>query len=886
MFNKNLIVGIVTVVLLGGGALTTNAEVTTGLDPESGAATCPGGYGLENFESGTDGSPIESTIPGVKFTITDGQDWLTGDWGIGYNGKYPDGSYTSGDRKWAWLGASQNSGIIDFTAGKASHVSIYTSTLLGLILEAYADDGTFLESSGWATNNIETGKMTMLGISRPTADIGYVVVHDTGDFWLIDWLCTDAAGTAPPTLSFPPTGPYAGDGVDPNTGDTSTLFTFRAIYTDLDDDTPEYIRLCIGEEGGVPTCLPSVSAPNFIDYRNGWDGAFEGMSWGSPSAGTYSYYFEASDGENTVRLPDSGGFPLRIKKPIYTALGDSFSSGFGIPPYEEGTHQDEGSNNCQRSESAYPKIVAEELGRDLSFHACQGATTKHMYERRIDEPGNDWGELPQLENLDNETELVTLTIGGNDVGFVDVLKECILGAELLPFNTCYSDEKVTRPVQETLTRLDGGDGPGDVKPYDVIFKDIRRLAPSAKGVAVGYPHLFTASGGDRTFLPGGRCEGVKKADQRWMVEKIDELNDIIKRNALRNGLLFALPVFDGHELCSGSEEWIFGALDETGDIHPGAFHPTQNGHQAIGEAVTGELVNDEQKTKIFIEPFQTFNYAFSVESDKALLSFTSEWPGSDIVTSLQSPSGIVYTRNSGNALYHEDGPTWEHYEISGPESGAWTATLYGADVTGTEEVSLSVYSEDAPNQSPVGNVSWRIDDGMLVMDGGRSYDPDGQIISYNWYVTTYQDDEVYVGQIAEHPLLQNTPVTMTLVVTDNRRGTDFVSVTIVPIDVRPGSDVNPVNPKSKGVLPVAILSSAMFDASAIDPNTLRFGPGQTGPVENGVHREDVDNDGTIDLMLQFPIQQLGVESNTSQLCLTGEFPDGPIFWACDTVKIR
>jgi len=181
--------------------IPTRAEVTPRLDPESGADTCPAGFGLEDFESGTDGyreggGPIISTLPGVEFATTDGQDWMTGDWASGYNGKYPNGAYTSGGQKWAWLGTSQGSGIIDFTDGTASYVSVYTSTYSGLILEAYADDGTFLETSDWADTNIRTGTMTHLSISRTTADIGYVIVHDTGNFWLIDWLCVSKEASA------------------------------------------------------------------------------------------------------------------------------------------------------------------------------------------------------------------------------------------------------------------------------------------------------------------------------------------------------------------------------------------------------------------------------------------------------------------------------------------------------------------------------------------------------------------------------------------------------------------------------------------------------------------------------------------------------------------
>ena len=230
--------------LLAGGV--TQAQVIPGLDPESGAATCPSGFGLENFESGTDGfygggPPIASTVPGVQFTTTQGQDWLTGDWTVGgYNGKYPSGAYTSGGNKWAWLGVSQGSGIIDFTQGNASYVSIYTSTFSGVVVDAYANDGTFLESSGWAGNNLSTGQMTQLLISRPTADVGYVIVHDTGNYWLMDWLCTNAPGvptptpvdTTPPVLNLPPSVTLEA------TGPGGVVHTFVATATDDQDPSP------------------------------------------------------------------------------------------------------------------------------------------------------------------------------------------------------------------------------------------------------------------------------------------------------------------------------------------------------------------------------------------------------------------------------------------------------------------------------------------------------------------------------------------------------------------------------------------------------------------------------------------------------------------------
>src|SRR5690349_19238 len=85
--------------------------------------------GYIDFEDGIDGQPIQSTIPGLKFTTTNGQDWIYGDWRTGYyHGKYPAGQYTSNGNFFAWLGPYQGDGRIDFTQGRATYISFGVST--------------------------------------------------------------------------------------------------------------------------------------------------------------------------------------------------------------------------------------------------------------------------------------------------------------------------------------------------------------------------------------------------------------------------------------------------------------------------------------------------------------------------------------------------------------------------------------------------------------------------------------------------------------------------------------------------------------------------------------------------------------------------------------
>ena len=563
----------------------------------------------------------------------------------------------------------------------------------------------------------------------------------------------------------------------------------------------------------------------------------------------------------------------------YYALGDSYSSGFGVEPYEPGTHGDDGPNDCQRSDRAFSQLIAGDLGGlELSFHACQGAVTKDFYGPR----NSTWGELAQLDYLDDDAGLVTFSIGGNDAHFADVLAECILGFELLPFNTCHNDDKVTEPVQEAFGRLDGRTfTPSDVYPYDTIYKDVRARTPHATRVAVGYPPFYPAEGGDRTFLPGGRCEGVKKADQRWMVEKIAEMNGIIERNALRNGFRFANPTsrFDGHELCSegDGDEWFFGI------VPAGRFHPTADGHRAIADAILEQIPIDDRQ-RFDVGPGETEHYTFFVDPFEALLSIISEWPGSDVEMTLISPSGQRHTRTApGAGVYHANGPTWEQFEIRNPEPGEWKVELYGADVDpGGEETKLAVYTEGAPNQRPHAVATAHRVDGRLVLDGTGSSDADGEITSYNWYVSSGADDQVLVGAGVELPT-SAAPQAITLVVTDDEGLTDFATVATAPIDIKPGSAENPVNAGAHGRLPTALLSSADFDATTIDAATLRAGRGAAAVAS--VHREDVGGDGRTDLLVHFPIPDIEVQPGDEQLCVNGDLPDGRAFVSCDQVRV-
>lgn len=117
------------------------------------------------------------------------------------------------------------------------------------------------------------------------------------------------------------------------------------------------------------------------------------------------------------------------------------------------------------------------------------------------------------------------------------------------------------------------------------------------------------------------------------------------------------------------------------------------------------------------------------------------------------------------------------------------------------------------------------------------------------------------------------------------------TVTDITIDIKPGSDPNSINLRSRGVLPVAILGSEQFDALAVDPATVLLGdPGLSGtaaPIRDAA--EDVNADGWMDLLLHFRTQALvangALDASSEEARLTGETLDGFSVEGSDAVRI-
>jgi hypothetical protein len=106
---------------------------------------------------------------------------------------------------------------------------------------------------------------------------------------------------------------------------------------------------------------------------------------------------------------------------------------------------------------------------------------------------------------------------------------------------------------------------------------------------------------------------------------------------------------------------------------------------------------------------------------------------------------------------------------------------------------------------------------------------------------------------------------------------------VVDIDIKPGNDLNSINPISRGIIPVAILGSDSFDVADVDVTILAFGSAVSFVHRNGPHYKDVNRDDFADLLAHYRVKETGIASGDQEACVTGETLDGVPFKGCDAI---
>jgi lysophospholipase L1-like esterase len=239
----------------------------------------------------------------------------------------------------------------------------------------------------------------------------------------------------------------------------------------------------------------------------------------------------------------------------YVALGDSYAAGPLIPlqiqPY-----------GCLKSDHNYAHLAAPKLGlpafRDPT---CSGAETDDMTQAQGVSPGPN---PPQFDSLDAETQVVTIQIGGNDIGFSGIAEDC--------FNTNPAagspcrDRYVVGGVDEVSARI------AETAPkIAAVLQGIQSRAPAARIFVVNYPAIFPHTGGGCwPLLP------VSDGDVPWLRAKQEELNQMLADQAAATGagLIDAYDASRGHDACQLPViRWVEPAVPASpaAPVHPNLF---------------------------------------------------------------------------------------------------------------------------------------------------------------------------------------------------------------------------------------------------------------------------------------------------------------------------
>jgi lysophospholipase L1-like esterase len=222
----------------------------------------------------------------------------------------------------------------------------------------------------------------------------------------------------------------------------------------------------------------------------------------------------------------------------YVALGDSYSSGVGAGSYISS------SGNCLRSTNAYSQLWANSHSpASYVSVACSGATTQDVLNN-------------QISALNSGTTLVSITIGGNDVGFSSVMQTCVLGSDSACLNAVNTATAQARSIL-----------PGRLAN---TYSAIRSAAPNARVVVLDYPEFYDLS-------HSWYCPGLSGTDRSALNNASDLLDSIIQTAAGSAGFSFAdvKGRFHGHELCDFFNEWLHSV--NISDVTE-SYHPTADGH--------------------------------------------------------------------------------------------------------------------------------------------------------------------------------------------------------------------------------------------------------------------------------------------------------------------
>jgi lysophospholipase L1-like esterase len=253
----------------------------------------------------------------------------------------------------------------------------------------------------------------------------------------------------------------------------------------------------------------------------------------------------------------------------YVALGDSYTAGPLIPTQVD--------LNCLRSNRNFPSLVAASAGSSLADVSCSGATTGDILNGGSGELGIQ--VPPQLSAVTAGTALVTVQIGGNDIGFSGIMSTCAQDSVSSPFGSPCKNRYTAGGTDQLRARIDA-----TAPKVTAVLRAVHAAAPAARVAVVGYPAILPDSGyGCWPVVP------IAYQDVPYLRGVEKALNAMLAITAGANNATYVdtyTPSI-GHDSCrSSGTRWVEGLVPQNSAA---PFHPNAAGEQGMATAVLAKL---------------------------------------------------------------------------------------------------------------------------------------------------------------------------------------------------------------------------------------------------------------------------------------------------------
>ncbi|MEU4931917.1 SGNH/GDSL hydrolase family protein [Streptomyces yokosukanensis] len=290
----------------------------------------------------------------------------------------------------------------------------------------------------------------------------------------------------------------------------------------------------------------------------------------------------------------AGAQPAAAADYDWVALGDSYSAGvikatgdvFEFP-----------RDGCERTDRSYPQIIDRDLGAlfELTNVSCGAATIEDVTFRAqvpigrsvpgTPDPESPFDPVPpQSEAVKSGTDVITVGVGGNTLGFGNILFKCLeLGQGSGGVGTPCKDE-LAASIPAKLTKVG--------KDYDAMLAKLHEKGPHAKILAIGYPTVIPKDISKCQYNNLQQFVSITPGDLNWLrTDVLEPLNKVIEKSAGTQDAATFVNLYDSsekHSVCDAGK-WVEGVFDE--DNQAALVHPNAKGHENAADHVTSAILN-------------------------------------------------------------------------------------------------------------------------------------------------------------------------------------------------------------------------------------------------------------------------------------------------------